>query len=109
MNNDQYQAQINGEKDANTDVVKFLWIAVGFFANIIGILIAAIYQPTPPATRLFEKSQEYTAFYTEAYKAKARSIQLTYTAVGFAIGAGVGILIFIGSISVMRNVSNMGY
>ncbi len=109
MNNDQHQAQIAAEQDANADVVKFLWIVVGFFTTIIGLLIAYIYQPTPPATRLFEKSQEYTVFYTEAYKAKARSIQLTYTAVGFAIGAGIGILIFISMMSVIGTVSNMQY
>lgn len=109
MNNDQHQAQIAAEQDADADVVKFLWIVVGFFTTIIGLLIAYIYQPTPPATRLFEKSQEYTVFYTEAYKAKARSIQLTYTVVGFAIGAGIGILIFISMMSVIGTVSNMQY
>ena len=59
-----------------------------------------------PATRLFEKSQEYTAFYTEAYKAKARSIQLTYAAVGFAISAGIGILIFLGGLAMIGSISN---
>lgn len=109
MNNDQHQAQIAAEQDANADVVKFLWIVVGFFTTIIGLLIAYIYQPTPPATRLFEKSQEYTVFYTEVYKAKARSIQLTYTAVGLAIGAGIGILFFIVMMSMIGTVSNMRY
>ncbi|MDE0635110.1 MAG: hypothetical protein OXI43_04545 [Candidatus Poribacteria bacterium] len=85
MNNEHYQGQISAEHDAQTDINKFLWLVVGFFANIIGILIAIIYQPTPPATRLLEKSQEYTAYYTDAYKAKARGIQLTYAIIGSVI------------------------
>ena len=85
MNNDQHQAHFTAEQDAGTDISKILWFVLGFFANIIGILIAAIYQPTPPATRLFEKSQEYIVFYTDAYKAKARGIQLTYAIVGCVV------------------------
>ena len=82
MNNDQNQAHFTAEQDAETNISKILWFFLGFFANIVGILIAAIYQPTPPATRLFEKSQEYIVFYTDAYKSKARGIQLTYAIVG---------------------------
>lgn len=92
MNNDQQQARIDAEQDAELDVSKILWVVVGFFITFIGILIAYIYQPNPPATKLIDKSQEYAMFYTEAYKEKSRSIQLTYSAVGFAIGAGIGII-----------------
>ncbi len=109
MNNDQHQARIDAEQDAETDISKILWVVVGFFATIIGLLIAYIYQPTPPATRLFEKPHEYTMFYTEAYHAKARSIQLTYAAIGFAIGAGIGILFFITSVAMIGSISKMPY
>jgi phage shock protein PspC (stress-responsive transcriptional regulator) len=109
MNNDQHQARIDAEQDAEADVVKFLWVVVGFFINLIGVLIAYIYQPTPPAMRLFEKSHEYTMFYTESYKAKARNIQLTYAAVGFVISAGLGIIIIIGMMSMIGSVSKMPY
>ena len=85
MSNDRHRAVVAADKDAETDVSKFLWIFVGFFGNIIGILIATIYQPTPPAIRLFENSQEYIAFYTDTYKFKARSIQRNYAAVGLCI------------------------
>ena len=85
MNNDQHQAVIAADQDAKTDVSKFLWILVGFVGNIIGIIIATVYQPIPPAVRLYENSQEYIAFYTDTYRFKARSLQRNYAAVGFCI------------------------
>ena len=72
MNNEQHQARMDGEQDAETDVSRILWIVVGFGVSLIGVLIAFVYQPSPPASRLFEKSQEYVMFYTEAYKSKVK-------------------------------------
>lgn len=109
MNNDQNNARMTAEEDAEMDVNKFLWVVVGFFINLIGLLIAYIYQPTPPASRLIEKSHEYSMFYTEAYQAKARNIQLSYAAIGFAISCGIGFLIFLGALAMIGGVSRMGY
>ena len=95
MNNEQHQARMDGERDAETDVSKILWIVVGFFANLVGVLIAYVYQPSPPATRLFEKSQEYVMFYTEAYKSKSRSIQVKNSLFGLGIVLGIWLLWFI--------------
>ena len=92
VNNEQYQARRDGEQDAETDVSRILWIVVGFSVSLVGVLIAYIYQPSPPASRIFEKSQEYVMFYTEAYKNKARSIQLTNSAIGLGILFGIGFL-----------------
>lgn len=103
MNNDQNQARI----DAELDVSKILWIVVGFFISVVGILIAYIYQPNPPATKLIDKSQEYVMFYTEAYKDKSRSIQLTYSAVGFAISAGISIFIFLAGMAMIGGLTAM--
>ena len=66
MNNEQLQptsadAQLKAEQDAESDAKKVSWFFIGLFGNIIGVLIASIYQPTPPASRLLEKSPEYTA------------------------------------------------
>lgn len=105
MNNDQNQARIDAEQDAELDVSKILWIVVGFFISLIGILIAYIYQPNPPATKLIDKSQEYAMFYTEAYKDKSRSIQLTYSAIGFAIGVGIGIVFFLASVAMIGSMT----
>ncbi len=107
MNNETHEARMIAEQDAETDVSKFLWVVVGFFLTIIGLIIAYIYQPTPPASRLIEKSHEYTTFYTEAYQAKARNIQLSYTAVGLACGFGIGLLIFLVGIAMIGSLSRM--
>lgn len=109
MNNDAHEARMLGEQDAETDVSKFLWVVVGFFASIIGLLIAYIYQPTPPVSRLIEKSHEFSMYYTEAYQAKARNIQLSYAAVGLAIVFGIGFLVFLASMAMIGSVSRMAY
>ena len=106
MNNEQHQARIDAEQDAELDVSKVLWIVVGFFINLVGILIAYIYQPNPSAAKLIDKSQEYAMFYTEAYKDKSRSIQLTYSAIGFAIGAGIGIIFFLASMAMIGSITS---
>ena len=78
MDSEQHDAEITADKDAKTDVNKFIWICAGLFGNIIGILIAYIFQPTPPLTRFFEKSEVYKMYYTDTYKAKMRRGQLIY-------------------------------
>ena len=109
MNNEQHQARMDGERDAETDVSRILWIVVGFFVNLVGVLIAYVYQPSPPASRLFEKSQEYVMFYTEAYKSKSRSIQVTNTLIGLGIGFGIGILFFIFALGMIGSIGTMGF
>ncbi len=104
MNNEQHQARMIAEQEAEVDVTKILWLLVGCFLGPVGLLIAYIYQSTPPAARLLEKSQEYILFYTEAYTAKARSIQLLYAAVGFAISIGIGFLIGLFGLSLIANI-----
>lgn len=94
MNAEQHDAVIAAEQDAKTDLNKLVWLCAGFFGNIIGVLVAYIYQPTPPLTRLYEKSEEYKMFYNDTYKAKLRSGQLTYALIGIAILVGVYVLFF---------------
>ncbi len=92
MSLEQRQAEIDAEQDAKTDTNKLIWLIAGFIGNFIGILIAYIYQPEPRASQFLEKPEVYTAFYKDTYKIKARSIQLTYALIGFAIlvAGGVG-------------------
>ena len=104
MNSDQHQAQIAAERDAEADVNKIVWIVVGFALNVIGILIAYIYEPSPPISRLHEKSQEYTLFYTDAYKAKIRHIQLVHAAIGFAIEIGIVLIGFLFFMSIIGGI-----
>ncbi len=108
MNDDVNQARMVAEQDAETDVSKILWVVVGFFTSVIGLLIAYIYQPTPPASRMIEKSHEYTMYYTEAYQAKARNIQLSYAAIGFAVSCGLILLLFIATLAMIGSIGSIG-
>ena len=101
MNTEQHDAVFAAEQDANTDLNKLVWLCAGFFGNIIGVLVAYIYQPAPPLTRLYEKSEEYKLFYNDTYKAKLRSGQLTYALIGIAILVGFYVL-FIGAIIIFQ-------
>ena len=106
MHAEQRQAAIDAEQDAKTDTNKLIWVIAGFVGNFIGILIAYIYQPEPRASQFLEKPEEYTAFYKDTYKIKARSIQLTYALIGFAIlvaGALIINLVFLGIIANMAS------
>ncbi len=94
MNSEQYEAEIASEQDAKSDVNKLIWVCAGLFGNIIGILVAYIYQPTPPFSRLYEKSEEYKMYYTEAYKEKMRRGQITYALIGLLIIIGFNIILF---------------
>lgn len=108
MNNEQLQptsadAQLRAEQDAESDAKKVSWFFIGLFGNIIGVLIASIYEPTPPASRLLEKPPEYTALYTDSYKAKNRSIQLRLSLIGLVVPIVLMILwvILLGSLSLI--------
>ena len=83
---------LTAEQGAEYDAKKVRWFFIGFFGNILGILIASIYEPTPPASRLLGKSSEYAAAYMDSYKAKSRRIQVNQSAIGFVVACGLGIL-----------------
>ena len=90
MNNQQLQptsadAQLRAEQDAESDAKKISWFFIGFLGNILGVLIASIYEPAPRASRLLGKSPEEAAVYTDSYKAKSRSIQLRLSLIGLLI------------------------
>ncbi len=90
MDNSQQSAvpahpDLTAEQDAESDAKKVTWFFIGFLGNILGVLIASIYEPAPPASRLLGKSPEKAAFYTDSYKAKSRSIQLRQSVIGLII------------------------
>ncbi len=95
MNNAQQHAAntyLKSEQDAESDAKKVRWFFIGFFGNILGVLIASVYEPIPPASRLLGKTPESAAHYTDAYIAKGRSVQLRQSAIGLAVAIGLGIL-----------------
>ena len=90
MNANISDIQLTAEQDAHNDSSKSIWFVAGLLLSILGVLVAYIYQQEPPASRFIDKSDEYTLLYTDAYKAKLRSIQLRYSLIGFFI---TGILV----------------
>ena len=97
MNNIQHyhvpeDTLLAAEREAEFNAKKGTWFFIGFCGNILGVLIASVYEPIPPASRLLEKTPEFTALYTDAYIAKGRSVQLRQSAIGFAVAIGLAIL-----------------
>lgn len=95
MNANRHNIQVTAEQDAQNDANKLLWLVAGLALNVIGLITAYVYEPSPPATRLFEKSEEDALFYTEAYKAKSRQIQLTSALIGFIISVILVIILVV--------------
>ena len=71
-------------------VSKLLWIGGNFLLGLaggcvlgsVGLLGAALYEPTPPASRLIGKSPEYVLVYADAYHTKIRNIQVRSAVLG---------------------------
>ena len=90
-------AKTAAERDAEADTKRLVWVGGNFVLGIVGgcllgsvgLLGAYIYEPSPPVSRLLGKSPEYTMFYTDAYKAKARDLQLKYASIGCISGSVV--------------------
>lgn len=101
MNVNQQQIASTAEQDAQSDVSKILWLAVGFALNVVGILIAYIYQQSPSATRIYEKTQEYVVFYSDAYKAECRKLQVKYAVIGFVITVVITLILTLAYISII--------
>ena len=89
------EAQLTAEQDAESDAKKVRWFLIGLFGNIVGILIASIYEPAPPASRLLGESPEYAAMYTDSYRAKSRSVQTRLSLIGLLIPYGFMLLLII--------------
>ncbi|MCY3722200.1 MAG: hypothetical protein OXG97_08255 [Candidatus Poribacteria bacterium] len=77
-------AKSDAEFDAEEDINTTLWLAAGGVLGVAGNLPlgivamggAYLYQPIPPVERLLGKPANYVSIYTDAYKARARRLQL---------------------------------
>jgi len=83
------QGRIDGERDAQAATNKPLWFVAGCLGGIIGLVVAYAIEPSPPATKLLGKSPEYTAAYTDAYKATAKSVQTRMAWTGCGVAAAL--------------------
>ena len=86
------EARVTAVQNAQSDVRKVRWFFIGCFGNILGVLIASVYEPTPSASRFLGKSPEYAAVYTDSYKAENRNIQVSYAIRGLVLFCGLGVL-----------------
>jgi len=73
---DTARAAMERTQDAQADENAALWFFAGCLLGLIGVVIAAVAEPTPPPARLMGKSPEYLAVYTQAYKSEGKSAQL---------------------------------
>lgn len=77
-------AKSDAEFDAEEDINTTVWLAAGGILGVVGNLPlglvavggAYVYQPIPPVERLLGKPADYVSIYTDAYKARARRLQL---------------------------------
>ena len=84
-------------QDAQADENGALWFFAGCLLGLIGVVIAAVAEPTPPPARLMGKSPEYLAVYTQTYKSEGKSAQLRSSlwGVGTALVVVVAIWVII--------------
>lgn len=88
---DAQSACAQAEADAEGDVNGGLWLAGGCLIGVIAVGAAYLMEPSPPASKLLNKSPEYVAVYKDCYKDKGKSIQTSNAIKGCLVGAVVSI------------------
>lgn len=86
QNSNATQACAQAQQDAQTEINKTLWLAIGFVGGILGIIAAYVIEPSPPASKLLGKSPKYVAAYTDCYKDAGKKIQANAAIKGCVIG-----------------------
>ncbi|HGE70588.1 TPA: hypothetical protein ENX78_07120 [Candidatus Poribacteria bacterium] len=75
MQDDFTAGRIAGEQAGKSKTNGVAWMAIGCLGGLLGVIVAYIYEPSPPASLLLGKSPEYVAAFTDAYKNGAKSVQ----------------------------------
>lgn len=73
----------DAEKDAKKDS-KLLFLLIGFFLPLIGILISIIYKPKPNTSRFIDRTAEYIQAYLNEYTRLKRKDNMQYAILGTA-------------------------
>lgn len=78
---DYLEGRKDGERDAKGSAG---WIAGGVLCGIFTVIyVYAMSKPSPPATALIGKTQDYVLGYTEGYQKKTRSKNGMYALLGW--------------------------
>ncbi|MCY3549347.1 MAG: hypothetical protein OXH39_02725 [Candidatus Poribacteria bacterium] len=93
----ELEARVSAKQDAEANTNQVLWIGGNFLLGLaggcvlgsVGLLGAHLYEPPVPASRLVGKSPEYISTYADAYKAKARDLQIRSAFIGCLGGSVV--------------------
>lgn len=83
-----------GTTDAQTEVNKTMWLAIGFFLGFpIGWpLLPMVIESSPPATKLLGMPPDYVTTYTSCFKDAAKKVQQDNAMKGCILG----VLIYVG-------------
>jgi hypothetical protein len=87
--------RVAGEQAARTNVSGMAWMAIGCVGNVLGVVIAYIYEPSPSALQLMGKSPEYVAAYNDAYKETAKKVQTGKAWIGCITFSVVYVLLYV--------------
>ena len=91
-NSMQQQAIADAKRDAEASVRLDLWATAGCLGGFFGVLTAVTYHRPVPTVPLLGKSAEYTAFYTDTYRAETQRLQVTPASIGCAVGTVISML-----------------
>jgi hypothetical protein len=92
---DTARAVLEATQDAQADENGTLWFFAGCILGLIGVVIAAVAEPSPPPARLMGKSPEYLAIYTQTYKSEGKSAQLRSSLWGVGTTVVVFVVIYV--------------
>jgi hypothetical protein len=83
-------ACMQGRMDAEAKSYQ-TWFWIGCIGGLIGLLLAYVIEPSPPATSLMGQPPEYVAAYTDCYKSAAKSKQGSKALTGCLVGTGISV------------------
>jgi len=84
--------RVAGAQAARASTNGTMWFAAGCLFGWLGLLVAYVIQPNPPATMLLGKSPEYVAAYTDSYRMTARGVQTGRAWTGCIVGTIVQVV-----------------
>ncbi len=91
-----------GQADATVQTNKTLWGVLGCATNLLGVVVAYVYEPQPMASRLLGKSSVYVANYTDCFHSTSKSIQGSGALIGCGISGIAYVLYYVVAVASIR-------